>query len=172
MKFKFLTGVALLSSLVIQGSSFAAEKEEIDVYVSNGGEIVLHEKDKITRFITPKKLIMNGSYQVVIKREVKIEDQVALKEPTESEKIEARRIMYNANQAFFKGGIEKAWELIEKAEALDPDYYRIKSMKGSLLYKIGSKDLAISLWKQSLAINPNQPEIVAILNKAQKEVNR
>lgn len=155
----------LLLSLPIQISPASAEEAAAtnEVFVNNGS-VVLMENDTITKFITPKELLENGRFEIRIKRPKPVEVVAEeLPAPTLSERIEARRIMHDANQAYFAGDIQKSWELVAKAEELDPTFYRIKTMKGSLLYKIGSVDLAQEVWQESLAQNPNQPEIVQTL---------
>lgn len=142
--------------------------KSLDV-IDNQGDLILIEKDKKTRYITPKEMSTTGSFLVKIQRQAP-EEEAARKAPTQDEKIEARKLMFEANQAFFKGEFQKVWDLIDKAENLDPEFYRIKSMKGSLLYRIGSKDLAISLWQESLKVNPDQPDIIEMLQNTQKEL--
>lgn len=144
-----------------------------EVYL-NQGNLVLEEDGKITKFITPKALSEHGRFQVRIARPKAVVPEVlpeAPKEPANlSQRIEARRIMNDANDAFFKGDVTKAWDLVMQAEKLDPSFYLIKTMKGSLLYKIGSTDLALEVWNESLAQNPDQPEIrqlmTTLLNNA------
>lgn len=141
------------------------EKPKTIAYL-NHDRIVLEEEEKITKFFTPKELLNHGRFQVRIKKPKEIVPEGQERpQPTMADKIEARRLMHVANQAYFKGEVSKAWELVEKAEALDPDFYRIKTMKGSLLYKIGSVDLAKEIWMKSLEQNPNQPEIIKVINQ-------
>ncbi len=136
-----------------------------DVYV-NQGDLVLEEDGKVTKFIAPQKLMDHGRFEIKINRP-KVEENEAT--PVEvaaaslADRIEARRIMHDANQAYFKGEIAKTWELVAQAEKLDPTYYRVITMKGSLLYKIGSTKLAVEVWMESLAQNPNQPEIAKLI---------
>lgn len=150
-------------------SALAGEPETGDVFINNGS-VVLMEKDKTTKFITPKELLAHGRFEIRIKRPKTAEDQKeeTIPTPTLSERIEARRIMHEANQAYFSGDIAKSWDLISQAEKLDPTFYRIKTMKGSLLYKIGSTDLAVEIWTESLAQHPDQPEIVQTLESLKK----
>lgn len=129
----------------------------------NNGTLVLVEDGKVTRFIAPKAFAESGRFQIKIPRPAAAPVAAAPAASAErplADRIEARRIMNEANQAFFNGETAKTWELVAKAEALDPSFFRIKTMKGSLLYKIGSVDLAREIWQESLAQNPEQPEIV------------
>ena len=143
-----------------------APKKAGEVYL-NQGNLVLEEDGKITKFITPSALSEHGRFQVRISRPKAVvpdAQPVAPVEPaTLSQRIEARRIMNDANAAFFKGDVTKAWDLVVQAENLDPTFYLIKTMKGSLLYKIGSTDLALEVWNESLAQNPDQPEIKQLM---------
>lgn len=151
-----------------------------EVFV-NHGDLVLSEDGKMTKFITPRILMENGRFQVRIKRPVaepKQEAELPAVEVSLTDRIEARRIMHDANQAFFDGEIAKTWDLVARAESLDPTYFRIKTMKGSLLFKIGSTDLALEVWRDSLAQNPDQPEILQVIKSieagggARREVAR
>jgi tetratricopeptide (TPR) repeat protein len=139
----------------------------------NHGDLVLRDGDQQQRLLVPSQMRSHSRFIIRAKRATDAttarDAAVAAGSSTEN-KVAARRIMYQANQAFFKGEIEKTWELIEQAEKLDPEFYRIKSMKGSLLFKIGSKDLAVELWRESLTKNPNQPEIRAMLENAEKQL--
>lgn len=176
---RLLTTIGLPLALIISSNLIAqvetpkesVKKSEkvLDVY-ENYGDLVLVEKNKVTKFITPKDIHANGSYVVRIKKIDDANNSIDEKTASQEEKIEARRIMFQANQEFFNGNLDKAWDLIEQAEKLDKDFYRIKSMKGSLLYRIGSKDLAVAMWQESLALNPAQPEIVKLLQETQKEL--
>lgn len=158
-----------LSSICLVTASLAGAQANSGlrkVYL-NEGHIVLEENGVITKFFTPKRLVENGQFSVRIKNppaDTK-NNNVDLSKITLDDKIEARRIMHEANQTYFDGKIAKTWELVEKAENLDPTYYRIKTMKGSLLFKIGSAELAREVWQESLQQNPNQPEIVAAIRR-------
>ncbi|MBP9707194.1 MAG: hypothetical protein KBD78_06080 [Oligoflexales bacterium] len=159
----------LIAQVETPKESVKKSEKVLDVY-ENYGDLVLVEKNKVTKFITPKDIHANGSYVVRIKKIDDANNSIDEKTASQEEKIEARRIMFQANQEFFNGNLDKAWDLIEQAEKLDKDFYRIKSMKGSLLYRIGSKDLAVAMWQESLALNPAQPEIVKMLQETQKEL--
>ena len=165
--------MAVFSKFIVIVATFAgttplfAEEDSSatpDVYV-NHGDIVLEEDGVITKFITPKALMDLGRFEIRIKKPTK--EDVAPVQPVGvaslSDRIEARRIMQDANQAYFKGDIAKTWELVEQAEKLDPTFYRVITMKGSLLYKIGSTELAVEVWMESLAQNPDQPEIINVI---------
>ena len=168
----------MIASIIGSPALYAVKAKTVqrDVYV-NDGNIVLEEDGKITQYIAPKRLLDNGRFQIRINRpkaEV-ITDPQEVAASTLSDRIEARKIMHDANQAYFKGEIAKTWELVAQAEKLDPNFYRVITMKGSLLYKIGSTELAVEVWMESLAQNPNQPEIAklieSILNKTGSKLN-
>ncbi len=148
----------------------ASSATSLEVY-ENNSDLVLVEPEGPRKLVAPKKLQSNGRYIIRMKKDAAmpvVEDKA--KEPTQEELISARKYLFDANEAFFKGDLQRAWALIDEAEKLDPENYRIKSMKGSLLYRTGSKDLAIPLWEQSLATNPDQPEIRKILEKSKEEL--
>ena len=162
----------LCISSLLALEAYATEKK--DVYY-NAGSIVIEDSTGIRKFITPKALIEHGNFNIKIERE-RIEPEEIPAAVSLKDKIEARRIMYEANQTFFNGEIAKTWDLVKEAEALDPTYYRIKTMKGSLLYKIGSRDLAEKVWLESLEQNPDQPAILSVLNAGrniqQRDINQ
>lgn len=138
----------------------------IGVY-ENNGDLVVSEGEIQQKLLIPSIMKTKSRFQIRIKKS----DTTQLSnlgEPSLDAKVEARRIMFKANQAFFSGDLEKTWELIDQAEKLDPGYYRIRNMKGSLLYKLGSRDVARELWKTSLEINPEQPDIKALLDNTKE----
>jgi len=168
--------VAFFLSSLVPGIGLAevVQKKAGEVYL-NQGHLVLEEDGKITKFITPRALSDHGRFQVrIVRPKADLPAEPLPTEPVEpatlSQRIEARRILNDANAAFFKGDVTKAWDLVVQAEKLDPTSYLVKTMKGSLLYKIGSPDLALEIWHESLAQNPDQPEIrqlmSTILNQA------
>ena len=166
LKNTVLVSFVVFGSFPTFGLAQDASKKAGEVYL-NQGNLVLEEEGKITKFITPRALSEHGRFQVRIARPKAAVPEVlpeAPKEPANlSQRIEARRIMNDANAAFFKGDVTKAWDLVVQAETLDPSFYLIKTMKGSLLYKIGSTDLALEVWNESLAQNPDQPEIKQLM---------
>jgi Flp pilus assembly protein TadD len=85
------------------------------------------------------------------------------------QKVKAQKLLFQANQQFIRGNITKTWELVDQAKRLDPAHYRIKTMEGSLLYRMGSKDLAFDRWGESLKQNPDQPELLAIMKEAKRK---
>lgn len=149
------------------GSSISTS---LEVYESSN-DLVLVEPEGPRKLVAPRKLQTNGRYIIRMKKDAPLAAvEEKPKQATQEELIKARKYLFDANEAFFKGDLQKAWSMIDEAEKLDPENYRIKSMKGSLLYRTGSKDLAIPLWEQSLAINPDQPEIRRILEKSKEEL--
>ncbi len=146
-------------------------KKTLEVY-ENEEDLVLVEPNGPRRLVTPRNIHANGRYLIRMKKPevgAVAEAGSAPKTPSQDDLVKARKHLFDANEAFFKGDLQKTWSLIDEAEKLDPGNYRIMSMKGSLLYRIGSKDLAVPLWEQSLAINPDQPEIRQILEKTVQE---
>ncbi len=169
MKLNIIKSFIIINITFLYNSNINAQPNHnnkvLEAYFNNNA-VVLEEEGEITKFITPKLLSDHGNFQIRISRPKALPEEPK-KVITLGDKIEARRIMHEANQTFFNGEIAKTWELVAQAEDLDPDYYRIKTMKGSLLYKIGSKNLALEVWMESLAQNPDQPEILAVI-KGQK----
>ena len=97
-----------------QETKQAPDEEKPHVFF-NHGNIVLDEDGKVTRFITPSTLREHGRFQIKIKRpKKKVIPEQKQEAPvvTLSDRIEARRIMHDANQAYFKGEVAKTWELV------------------------------------------------------------
>lgn len=153
-----------------QAAVVPSTKRTLEVY-ENEEDLVLVEPNGPRRLVTPRNIHANGRYMIRMKKpDSEVADAaLAPKTPSQEDLVKARKHLFDANEAFFKGDLQKTWSLIDEAEKLDPGNYRIMSMKGSLLYRIGSKDLAVPLWEQSLAINPDQPEIRQILEKTVQE---
>jgi len=61
---------------------------------------------------------------------------------------------------FYAGGhFKKAWNLLKKAEEMDPKNPIIKTMSGSIQLHLGNIQEAIYYYKESLDIDPNQPDV-------------
>lgn len=168
-----LLGMMATVSVLNQEALAQEAKETLEVY-ENLNDIVVVEPKGPKRLVTPKKLHANGRYLIRIKKpepvaEAPTPEPAPAKEANLDERTRAAKLLFDANAAFFKGDIETAWNNIDEAEKLEPNNVRIKNMKGSILYKVGSKELAIPVWEQSLAINPDQPEIRQMLEKSKEE---
>ena len=72
-------------------------------------------------------------------------------------------LLYRAKTFFKEGLATKAWDFVNEAEELSPNDYRVKAMKGSLLYKSGDYEEAKKYWQESLDRNPEQPKIKKLL---------
>lgn len=140
------------------------------VSIKNHGRAILLHADQehgVERITPPHNIYSIGRLELRVARpgakpQAKTETAVSL-----ADKVKARRLLTEANQAFFRGDLPRSWQLIDQAEGLNPHDHKILSMKGSLLFKTGSKDLAVQLWQSSLQQNPNQPDIAALLKQVQ-----
>lgn len=82
---------------------------------------------------------------------------------------ELTKILYDAKSYFQKGNTGKAWELVNKAEEVDPIDYRVTGMKGSLFYVAGKYLKAIEYWKRSLEVYNDQPDILHYIKKVEEK---
>lgn len=87
------------------------------------------------------------------------------------DKAKLAEILYKAKIYFKRGDIATTWDLVNQAEELAPEDYRVSAMKGSLLYQAGGFVEAKEYWNKSLKKNPIQPDIKAMLRKMQSEGN-
>ncbi len=78
------------------------------------------------------------------------------------------KYIYQAKKLFNSGDKVAAWDLIDRLEEVAKDDYRIKTMKGSLLYQSGDFAGAITYWQESLKLNKNQADVMMMLEKAQR----
>ena len=180
--------LAPLSAALAQG--VAAANEDISVY-EDEGTIVVTTPDGVRRLVGAKDLIDRQVYDIklepdpfVAAKRDKAADTKAQSEretakngadeppskdaPTLADKARVSRLLFEANTHFYKGEFHLAWGLVDEAEAIDPKSYQVLTMKGSLLFQAGAKDLAVQYWQESLAVNPDQKEVerqIALVSK-------
>ena len=77
--------------------------------------------------------------------------------PEEKSKIST--LIIRANELFYRGNYDGAFTLINQAETLDPQNAQVKAMKGSLLIETKHVKDGIQSWKESLLLNPDQPDL-------------
>lgn len=163
-----ITAAAAISVVPVAKAVDTQETPAVSVTKSDG-DLVLVEKKGTTRLITPSTMFKRGRFSVRVPRPKAVVEspaEVKLKTPSVTDRVNAQKYLFAANQAFFDSELDKAWALVDRAEQLDPTDHRIMNMKGSLLYRTGSKDLAVALWKQSLKARPDQPDIKKMLETA------
>ncbi|MEK7691741.1 MAG: hypothetical protein AAB425_12045 [Bdellovibrionota bacterium] len=73
----------------------------------------------------------------------------------------ADSLLVKANTAYKQGKYDQAMDFLDEASALDPSNSLILTMKGSVFFVLGWKDLAEKYWKESLVLNPDQPDLQA-----------
>ena len=139
--------------------------------------MVVYEKDnsvavKINeqreQFVLPDELKDSTHFSIVIpqKKEKNKEDserEVAneWKEP----KPDLATLLMEANHLYQKRKYKQLLSLLNKAEKFYPKVHRFKTMKGSLFYSLGWKDLARQQWNDSLGLEPNQPRVRKYIDK-------
>ena len=140
--------------------------------VEGKSEIVVYQNGRARTLIVPPRLLESSRYFIKLAKDDKVEGELSAGQISMNQRVKAQKLLYQANQQFIKGNITRTWALVDEAKQLDPNHYRIKTMEGSLLYKMGSKDLAFSRWEESLKQNPDQPELMAILKEAKRKESK
>ena len=79
--------------------------------------------------------------------------------PPEKKETDVGKLMLRAYTAFKNGRLERSMDFLKEAETLAPNHPSIKTMKGSIYYKLGVIDKAKKAWTESLRINPNQKKV-------------
>ena len=163
---KSLVSAIMVFSHSLHGLESESPKTKSPVEVIEGRSEIIVYKDGTSRsFIVSPKLLESSRYLIKIGKEKDETGTISSLNISMADRVQAQKLLFKANQHFIKGQITKTWELVDAAKKLDPSHYRIKTMEGSLLYQMGSKDLAMTRWQQSLKQNPDQPELVAILKE-------
>ena len=75
------------------------------------------------------------------------------------------RLMLKAYATFKRGQLEKSMTYLDQAERLAPKHPTIKTMKGSIYYRLGLLQEARKFWLESLKLNPNQQSVRKFLEK-------
>ena len=83
----------------------------------------------------------------------------------EEPKPDLATLLMKANYFYHQKKYKKLLSVLNKAENFYPKASRVKTMKGSLFYSLGWKDLANEQWTNSLNIQPNQPAVRKYMQK-------
>lgn len=79
-------------------------------------------------------------------------------------------LIQQAVRAFQNREYQTSLSMLNDAEEIDPKNFQVKSMKGSVFFKIGSTKSALKYWKDSIALNPHQPKIKRYLRKLEQNI--
>lgn len=88
--------------------------------------------------------------------------------PTPTPKVEydgSDALILKANRLFHKGRFYEAAMYVEEVLRRKPDHMRAWLMKGSVLYKLGQKDLAQKAWQQAITLDTEKKETKGILER-------
>ena len=137
--------------------------------------IVVYEKDEgVTvkvnerreNFVLPNELKNASRFSIIIpqkEEDKKKEGKDDLeRDPASFQKMpkpDLATLLMQANHFYHKKEYKKLLSVLNKAEKFYPKAHRVKTMKGSLFYSLGWKDLAEQQWKSSLDLEPNQPSV-------------
>ncbi len=75
------------------------------------------------------------------------------------------RLVVEANHLYNKGRYYEALQYVDEVIRKKPNFLRAHMMKGSLLYVLGQKDLAQDSWKKALALDPENKDIQALMER-------
>lgn len=164
----FVAGLSVPTIALSQENTSQTAESPIEV-VEGKSEIIVYQNGKARTLIVPPQLIDSSRYFIKLAKDTATDGELSAGQTSMDERVKAQKLLYEANQQFIKGNITKTWEMVDKAKQLDPNHYRIKTMEGSLLYQMGSKDLAFTRWQESLKQNPDQPELLAVMKEAQQK---
>ena len=168
---------AMLAAATNATATEATSADDIKVYEDEGAVVII-TPNGVRKLVGTKSLIENDAYDIVLEADpfaTKAANSAA-KMATESAKSppapkpspaplsladQARvsRLLYEANTHYYKGELHRAWQLIDDAEEIAPKSYSVLTMKGSLLFHAGNKDLAVKYWQESLEQNPDQKDV-------------
>ena len=93
-------------------------------------------------------------------------DQQAIRFYEKAAKLDKNYLTPRWNLAYLfkaQGDVIHAIQVFNDLARIDPEDYRIFGELGFLLQKHGDVELAIKNWGKSLALNPNQPQILQAL---------
>lgn len=88
--------------------------------------------------------------------------------PTPTPKVEydaTDSLILKANRLFHKGRYYETAMYVEEILRRKPEHMRAWLMKGSVLYKLGQKDLAQKAWQQAVVLDTGKKETQGILER-------
>ena len=151
-------------------------------------DIIVKGNEQREQFVLPETFKNASRYNIIIpakKKKVaekkveevekKLKEKPAVKEEDskrvvasqgkETFKPDLPTLLLEANDLYHKKKYKRLLSILNRAEKFYPKNSHIKTMKGSLFYSLGWKDLATQNWKNSLDIEPNQPEVRMYMEK-------
>ncbi len=162
--------VPLLMILATPG--IAAGEIPPDAFIE-GDYLVIVRQGEAKRFYLPTELKGNKDFTLQIDETNHPDAEQAKgsdskkREPAKNTQPNHGLMIARAKALYKAGKVNQALELLNLGEVSFPDSAQMKSMKGSLLYYLGRLDEAKTAWKESLALNPQQPELNRFIEKAE-----
>lgn len=160
----FGVGVLLLGwSLQVEGrNDFGYE------YYEKDGELIIIDKLENRSYkFQGIKSYDNFRVRMGVKNIDSKSNQPSKKEREELAKQDAatklEKLRVEANDLYYRGKLAKCLEVLKAMEELAPNDYQVKTMLGSVYFATEDKDKAKQYWRESLKLNPAQPDIVAKL---------
>jgi predicted Zn-dependent protease len=145
--------------------SFADDKYGYEFYEKDGDLIIIDRTENRSFKFKNIKTYDNFRVRVGSLKSHRDKEQPQTKEEKaavdlqeQGKKVDAQ--LREANQLYFKGQFQKCLQTLQEIEALSPNDYQIKTMMGSVYFKLNDQMKAKEYWQNSLKLNPAQPELV------------
>jgi tetratricopeptide (TPR) repeat protein len=127
---------------------------------------------KINQYFLPEELLDLPHYIIKIPRSefslgVKGQDRIwknnfselELDQMASQNLARVEELIKVAKEHFHQGKLSQALQLLSDASKISPSNYVVKTMMGSIYFKLGNKSMASKNWNESLYLNPLQPKV-------------
>lgn len=155
---------------------YITNKEEQHTYrikdISSRSAITIHiptkmveEKPKIPPEVPQEKVEPKEDPEAKDQKpsEAKNSDKIA------KDRLQLNKFLLESREFYQHGQLKQAWEMLDLAEEIDKQDYRIMTMKGSILMEMGDPKLGVEYWKKSLQLNPQQADLREKIKSFEKD---
>ncbi|SMF00046.1 hypothetical protein [Pseudobacteriovorax antillogorgiicola] len=172
MKHIALIVAGLLSSQALSATGVLKKVEIKEIY-ENNGEMIIETEKGVHRIKIDDALKNESSYDIKLHERNFIDDEsqfILRRELSLKEKTKLTRLLFNAKSDYSKRNFEKSLKQVDEALDIDPWNFELFNMKGSIMYMMGSPELALKYWQKSILINENQEKLKSTIAKVESEI--
>lgn len=131
----------------------------------DGNDVVIVTDTGVRRINGKDRITTNSSYEIMVEnRPVEYKDLTS-DEYIRQKKAKVSRLLFEAQNLFKRSQFSESWSLVDQAEKLSPRNPKVLVMKGSLLYRAKSTELALQYYEAALKIDPSQSQVKVLIGK-------
>ena len=168
MKKIYILYISVLTLMVMKvhaehGISFETKETDLDVFDQSHSH--LYRIPNIHTYSNLEIRLPGVNKKEVEKKNTEAKNEAGPQKPAEEKSISSEEksklssLIIQANEMYYRGNFGGALILINQAETIDANNVQVKTMKGSLLIETKHVQEGLKYWKDSLKLNPNQPDL-------------